>query len=415
MRTMPSVRLSPVDAQFLWLSEKIPNDQLLVFVFDGKPDIPVGLEQVRRNATACDDLRLRVCDDTRWRYPKWVTGEIGDGQFSVNPGPFDWSDCLDALSRLAPLDVSRIAWRFHVFPPNVAVVQMSHALADGARSATLAATMFGRRGNLPPVSADHGNLLWRSVIAACDHRRLLRDIEAGLVPPPSPPRPALSVNARSAVPPVRHTFILDRRRLETPTVTVAALSLIGEALGGYLADRGEDISRLGAEVPMAFGWSGYARNNFRNVNIGLHPELDRDRRTARIRADLTAQRRRVEHPAARAEAAAFAAVPAPLLRWGIGQVDPDARPRAVAGHTVVSSVNRGPADLTFGGRPVVLTAGFPALSPMMGLTHGVHGIGDRVALSVHADPGVIDVGDYLDRLARLATPGQTAAWQGKCE
>ena len=108
-------------------------------------------------------------------------------------------------------------------------------------------------------------------------------------------------------------------------------------------------------------------------------------------------------------------MPAPLLRWGIGQVDPDARSRAVAGHTVVSSVNRGPADLTFGGRPVVLTAGFPALSPMMGLTHGVHGIGDRVALSVHADPGVIDVGDYLDRLARLATPGQTAAWRGKCE
>jgi hypothetical protein len=33
---------------------------------------------------------------------------------------------------------------------------------------------------------------------------------------------------------------------------------------------------------------------------------------------------------------------------------------------------------------VVLTAGYPALSPMMGLTHGVHGIGDTVAISVHA-------------------------------
>ena len=72
---------------------------------------------------------------------------------------------------------------------------------------------------------------------------------------------------------------------------------------------------------------------------------------------------------------------------------------AVSGHTVVSSVNRGPADLSFGGRPVVLTAGFPALSPMMGLTHGVHGIGDAVAVSVHADPGVVDVDDYLERLA----------------
>ena len=46
-----------------------------------------------------------------------------------------------------------------------------------------------------------------------------------------------------------------------------------------------------------------------------------------------------------------------------------------------------------------LTAGFPALSPMMGLTHGVHGIGDMVAVSVHADPAAIDADDYLDRLA----------------
>ena len=78
----------------------------------------------------------------------------------------------------------------------------------------------------------------------------------------------------------------------------------------------------------------------------------------------------------------------------------DVRSPTVSGHTVVSSVNRGPADLSFGGRPVVLTAGFPALSPMMGLTHGVHGIGEAVAVSVHADPGVVDVDDYLERLAQ---------------
>jgi hypothetical protein len=65
---------------------------------------------------------------------------------------------------------------------------------------------------------------------------------------------------------------------------------------------------------------------------------------------------------------------------------------------VVSSVNRGPADLSFGGCPVVLTAGYPALSPMMSLTHGVHGIGDVLAISVHADPVNIDVDDYLQRL-----------------
>ena len=66
--------------------------------------------------------------------------------------------------------------------------------------------------------------------------------------------------------------------------------------------------------------------------------------------------------------------------------------------TVVSSVNRGPADLSFGGCPVVLTAGYPALSPMMSLTHGAHGIGDVLAISVHADPVNVDVDDYLLRL-----------------
>ena len=70
----------------------------------------------------------------------------------------------------------------------------------------------------------------------------------------------------------------------------------------------------------------------------------------------------------------------------------------VAGHTVVSSVNRGRADLRFGGAPVAFTAGFPALSPVMSLTHGVHGIGDTVAISIRADPVNVDVDDYQDRL-----------------
>ena len=35
----------------------------------------------------------------------------------------------------------------------------------------------------------------------------------------------------------------------------------------------------------------------------------------------------------------------------------------------------------------------------MGLTHGVHGTGDTVAISVHADPTAVDIEDYFDRLA----------------
>ena len=173
---------------------------------------------------------------------------------------------------------------------------------------------------------------------------------------------------------------------------------ISEGLGGYLAERGEDIGELGAEIPMAWAKMN-ANNNFRNVGIGLYPLLNRDDRAARIGAELTDRRRRGQHPAMLASAAAFAAMPAPLLRWGVGKFDPTARASAVTGNTVVSSVNRGEADLSFGGRRVLFTAGYPALSPMMSLTHGVHGIGDTVALSVHADSVNVDVDAYLDRLA----------------
>ncbi|EUA93244.1 hypothetical protein I551_0251 [Mycobacterium ulcerans str. Harvey] len=75
------------------------------------------------------------------------------------------------------------------------------------------------------------------------------------------------------------------------------------------------------------------------------------------------------------------------------------RPDQVAGNTVVSSVHRGAADLSFGEAAVVLTAGYPALSPVMGLTHGVHGIGDTIAVSVHAaQSAVADIDSYLELL-----------------
>jgi hypothetical protein len=362
-------------------------------VFDGTPDLPVALAQVRRNAEACDELRLRVRERNRWSYPLWVAGGIAAEQFAVRQTVRDWREALDLLGTLEQLDTGRMAWRVNVFPPNVVIVQVSHALGDGSRSSALAATLLGRRTVLPPVVPDRGLLPWRAAVAARAHRDGEREL-----PSPNPPRPALSINARAGAA-VRRTLLLGRDALCRPTVTVGALTAIGEALGGYLTERAEDVSRLGVEVPMAGPPNSHARNNFRNVNIGLHPGLDRRRQAERIAVELDAQRRRADHPAAQASAAAFATVPAPLLRWGVGRFDPTARSDTVAGHTVVSSVNRGPADLSFGGCPVRFTAGFPALSPMMGLTHGVHGIGDTVAISVHADSGVVDVEDYLDRLA----------------
>jgi hypothetical protein len=177
------------------------------------------------------------------------------------------------------------------------------------------------------------------------------------------------------------TLVRRRSQLRGPTVTVGVLAAISTALSTLL---GEGADSLGAEVPMAKSGVPEAHNHFGNVVVGLYPKLGIDARVERIATDLANARRRFEHPAARASDRAFAAVPAALLRWGVGLFDPDARPTQVAGNTVVSSVNRGAADLSFGDARVVLTAGYPALSPVMGLTHGVHGIGDTVAISVHA-------------------------------
>jgi WS/DGAT C-terminal domain len=158
-------------------------------------------------------------------------------------------------------------------------------------------------------------------------------------------------------------------------------------------------------VPMAKTTAREANNHYGNVGVGLYPELSPHERATRIAADLADRHRRAQHPAMRAASRAFAAVPAPVLRWGVAQFDPDLRSPVVTGNTVVSSVNRGAADLHFGGAPVVMTAGYPALSPMMGLAHGVHGIGDTIAVSVHAAESAIgDVDEYVARLD-TALPG----------
>ncbi len=408
--------MAAADAQLLWLSATVPNDQFLLYAFDGTADdIGAAIACVRSNVQSCPELSLRAVDDSRWRYPRWEPVGPADEQCVVYDGTgLDWQDCLDRVGRLVQLDSGRMAWRVHIWPQvlgiptpvlgspvagSVVVVQISHALGDGVRSAALAATLLGRRPSASAVGRpDRGVLLWRAAVAARAHRRLVRETDTGLVDPPGRLRPILDINTGPRQEAAVRTMVLDRNRLPGPTVTVGALVAIADALGGYLADRGQDIGRLGAEVPMATGAALHAHNNFRSVSVDLFPELDPLSRAERISAQLAAHRRRGAHPALRASAAAFASVPAPLLRWGVGRFDADARPAHVSGHTVVSSVNRGPADLRFGGNRVLMTAGFPALSPMMGLTHGVHGIGDTVAISVRADPAIIDVDHYLDRL-----------------
>ena len=406
---MAAQRLAAVDAQFYWMSAKIPNDEFLLYAFDGEPaDYAHAIEQLCRRANQDPALALRVRDRGPLVYPQWVPAAVTPDQVVRHDlDDHSWAGCLAAVVALAldQLDVCRMPWRLHVFtsvlgipgvtgPGSVVVMQVAHALADGARASAMAGRLFGRPDPVPGVRRLRAGFLpWRAAQAARAHRQLVRDTGAGLPAPGVGPRPLLPTNARPGTARSVRTLVRHRRQLRGPTVTVGALSAISTALSELLGDAADT---LGAEVPMAKPGVPHAHNHFGNVTVGLYPKLGLQARAERIAAELANGRRRFAHPATRYADRAFAAVPAVMLRWGVSQFDFDVRPEQVSGNTVVSSVYRGPADLGFGEARVVLTAGYPALSPVMGLTHGVHGIGDTIAISVHAaDSAVPDIDAYV--------------------
>ena len=415
---MPVRPLSAVDAQTYWMSAKIPNDTVLLFGFAGVPaQLEVAIEEIAARACGCPDLTVRVDDAGFLTYPVWVDREVDRSMFAVHDlEDRSFQGCLDRVRELtAPrLDARAAAWRLHVFtdvegmpntvgPGTVAVLQISHALGGGGRTSVPAAIMFGRRDGVVPgidaVGAGPISLPVMGFRAARAHRRLVDDTDAGRVPPPADPRPVLRTNDRPEG--ARHLRTVMRRRsdLSGATVTVAVLSAVSVALADQLRSLGDDPSHLGAEVPMAKQPPRLAYNHFGNVGVGLYPDLAESDRVVRIAADLEARRRRAAHPAMQMADLAFAATPAPLLRWGMDRFDPGVRVPRVTGNTVVSSVNCGAADFDFGGAPVTFACAFPGLSPMMGLTHAVCGIGDTVAISVHAAESAIgDIDAYVDRL-----------------
>jgi WS/DGAT C-terminal domain len=415
---MPVRRLSAVDAQTYWMSAKIPNDTVLLYGFAGVPaDLEQAIEEIAARARGCSDLTVRIDDGGPLTYPAWVHRGVDRSLFAVHAiEDRAFQACLAKVNVVTadPLDARESAWRLHVFtdvegvpgsagPGTVAVLQISHALGGGGRTSASAAIMFGRRdGVVPGIDVPDTrvfNLPISGYRAARAHRQLTEDTAAGRVPPPADLRPVLRTNARPAGPRYLRTVVRQRSDLSGPTVTVAGLSAVSVALADHLRSLGEDPAFLGAEVPMAKPPPRLAYNHFGNVGVGLYPELAEPERGERIAADLDARRRRGAHPAMRMADLAFAATPAPLLRWGMDRFDPDVRVEKVTGNAVVSSVNCGAMDFGFGGAPVTLACAFPGLSPMMGLTHAVCGVGDTISLSVHAAESAIgDIDAYVERL-----------------
>jgi len=234
------VALAVVDATIYWMSAKIPTDQFLLYAFDGEvSDLEDAVAQVLRRATGCPDLTLRIDDRGVLRYPAWVRRDVTPDQVVVHGPATGWRQCLDAVAVLAEnqLDLRDAAWRLHVFSPvpgvpgaegpsTVTVVQMGHALGDGVRSSALAAVLFGRTADVPGIQRRRrGSLVTRGLAAARAHHRLGRDTAAGLVPPPAPTRPALSINGLPGRARTVRTFTRRRSELGKHTVTVTVLAI----------------------------------------------------------------------------------------------------------------------------------------------------------------------------------------------
>lgn len=387
------------------MSSIIPSDQFLLYCFDGAVPMGTAAGQVRSRARREPALRARVARvPFDLDYPHWAAADSAD--VLVRPGG-SWEVVRDAVADLFsdPVDPYVLPWRMHLFgpvdgaprcsgPATVAVLQVSHALADGRRAADLARALLSADTVAPqpfPVRSGFGSALFgavrlplqvirtvRSGLEVADIRADLdRRTEAGELPPPAVPCPPTALNVRPGErrdvrPLVRDAAGFAPRGV---SVTVAGTTAVSLALERYLRVNGDDVPRaLAAEVTVARPSRGAERNSFRNVSVPLHPGTPPALRLRLIARSLAAARERAGDPAWDALGEPDRAVPAALALMGIRGFDPGVRPDTVGGATVVSSVSRGPADLELCGAPVAFTAGFPALSPVMGVTHGIHGL-----------------------------------------
>ncbi|WP_138917996.1 hypothetical protein [Gordonia effusa] len=417
--------MTPNDAQAYWLAAKMHSDQFLLFAFDQMGvDVETVISGLILRAESIDDLNLVVRETfADLDYPYWVHSRARRDQIRVREtSELSWRQCLDDVAGLISdqLDPRRAAWRVHLYthvvdapdggaPGSVAVLQISHALADGRGATALARQLFGSEA-LPPMIGGHrspgvlaparGLLRFPAQLAGIavrgrrayqlskDKEPALSSSESGrlnLSPGDDRQLRVIVVNAQAL-------------RIGEQSITIGAIIAISRALvdAGLIGMR----QRFAVELTIARHRASLARNNFYNAPIDTHQEIDDvELRAKAIAAEIDDARRRDQTPARVASREAAAATPAVLMHWGVRAFDSSARSATVTGHTVVSSVNRGTADLRLGVGAVRFTTGFPALSTMQGMTHGIHGIGGTVAISVTTSRAVVpDVDAYVRSL-----------------
>ncbi|MEU0545783.1 wax ester/triacylglycerol synthase domain-containing protein, partial [Nocardia sp. NPDC005978] len=348
--------LAPRDATMYWLSARTRNDLFLLYAF---ADTGQSVEQLREivanRVTLVPDLLARVLDTpANIAYPLWEPCEFIDEQVAEHsPGVATWSEIPAALGELLAtgLRARWRPWRLHLFrgitgvpgaapdePALIAVLQLSHALADGRRAAELARALFsgvqppagpgpepdrwsrrlvtdGRAAAaglltailprpwaaaalaLPGIPIDMARTVFRGIEAFRAERELADLTASGAIGPPAAPAAPTLFNG-DGTPPAAHAvrmLVCDSHRLRVPghTVTVVTATAISLALERYSAARDAPAAPLLAQIPMAVSGDRSTRNSYHDLTVNLYAgEPDPARRAARIAAELAARRTR---------------------------------------------------------------------------------------------------------------------------
>ncbi|WP_268810418.1 wax ester/triacylglycerol synthase domain-containing protein [Williamsia sp. Leaf354] len=453
-----AVVVDPKDSLF-WFgtSDAMPTDQyfLLAFATAGPAAAPTWeklVEVIADRSAAIPALNKRLAESPAGiDYPRWVhhAADMGecvhrlvdeDSTCSTPEATRQWSTCVDRIEELlgSTLDATRTPWQLHIAPDVVGVpdvdgrativfVRFSHVLTDGLGGAALLRALFGRTphpadAEIAAASEPHepGAVGWRLRDVGRAFGRLVR-LPSALVAtavagrrsarssdsedPPTAPLRRASINTCGAG--VRDVTVLPiPRRISASqrfTVTQLALCAASLATERLLIRRGEAPDSLAAAVPVAVRegaqWLGDNRFATAVVGLGVASSTALDRAEA-IRSSLGAERRRLVSPDTITMLRLVESVPWPILsrylRRGRAR---GVRTEFVPAHMSVTSVNCGDADMELSGAPAVMVAGFPCLSPDIGIGLGIYGLGTTVTLGVLTSPDAVpDADEYVDLL-----------------
>lgn len=377
--------------------------------------------------------------------PYWVHDadfDIGNHVEIHRTGPRDWGTVRTQLARLAdaPLDLNRPPWMVHVIPDiegfpdregraSLIAFHCHHAAFDGMTLGLLSAQMFGDVDLIRPSEVVGDGATTRAALTrreiASSPTTVCRFVSRGYhtfrearrrpTATPSPPNtrwPVTRFNGIFEGPRTADLVSLPREEVlevkslvEGVTVNDLMLSVIGEALAGYLISRGESpAASLSSLVPVATRSNGPEQtlNQFTFMVANMHTdEPDRRVRLRSIAADTRAEKARViAAHVERTENGMIEVTPAPVLRLlaYLGR-----RRRATPTHapfnTVVSNVRTPDIQRKIFGHNIVNGFAIQPIATGTTLAHAVLNRQNKINISITVDGSVMaDTSDYCDRL-----------------